>query len=346
MSQDIILAVDYHDQQCVIRRWDCVTDKQSILKVPTIADDLLQTAEAALKVTRPRDGKVVWIQESTTGWVRVKRLLGERVEFILANVLQMPKSAKAHCRKTDKVDTGRILREYRNGELPKSFQPDTRLREVRRITALRENLVARRTALRNWINRYLAHETWADRENLWSPPGLERLRNLTFPESDRFVIDLKVEELELIAEQMEKVERRILEIYLEWPEARRVDAIKGIGPVAAVSLMAQIGPIDRFENAEKLIGFAGLAPGVRQSDETRHDGRIGGGGTDKHLRHYIIEATVWARNLPRYRPTYERVSERRGNKIGRLVVGRMLLRSIYKMLHDGVEFDPQGTLRN
>ena len=91
---------------------------------------------------------------------------------------------------------------------------------------------------------------------------------------------------------------------------------------------------------EPLIAFAGLAPGVHQSDQTRRDGRIGGGGTDKHLRHYLIEASVWARHLPRYQPTYERVAKRRGPKIGRLVVARMLLRSIYKMLRDGVAFAP------
>ena len=79
---------------------------------------------------------------------------------------------------------------------------------------------------------------------------------------------------------------------------------------------------------------------MRQSDRTRHDGRIGGGGTDKPLRHYLIEASVWARQLPRYRPTYERAARRRGPKVGRLVVARLLLRGIYKVLKDGVAFAP------
>ena len=108
-------------------------------------------------------------------------------------------------------------------------------------------------------------------------------------------------------------------------------------------MRARIGPIERFGNAEQLIAFAGLAPGVRQSDATRRHGRIGGGGTDRHLRHYLIEATVWARQLPRYQSTYERAARRRGKKIGRLVVGRMLLRSIYKVLRDGVAFEGEAT---
>ena len=137
-----------------------------------------------------------------------------------------------------------------------------------------------------------------------------------------------------------RVEAELFAAYHECPDAQRLDAVRGIGVVAAVSIVARIGPVGRFGSAEQLIAYAGLAPGVRQSDRTRHDGRIGGGGTDKHLRHYLIEASVWARQVPRYRATYERAARRRGPKIGRLVVARLLLRSIYKVLRDGVAFQP------
>jgi transposase len=119
-----------------------------------------------------------------------------------------------------------------------------------------------------------------------------------------------------------------------------LDAILGIDVVSAVSIVARIGPVERFGNAEALVAFAGPAPGIQELDRTRRDGRIGGGGTDRHLRHYLIEATVWARKLPRYQTTYKRMNKLRGSKVGRLVVARMLVRSIYKILKDGVAFDP------
>jgi transposase len=184
----------------------------------------------------------------------------------------------------------------------------------------------------------LAHETWESRLGLWSQKGQRRLRALALPRLDRQVLDWKLTELEEIAARLQAVEAEIHAVYAECPEAQRLDAIKGIGEMAAVSIVARIGPVERFGNAEHLIAFAGLAPGVRQSDGTRRDGHIGGGGTDVHLRHYLIEASVWARQLARYRPTYERVAKRRGKKIGRLVVARMLLRSIFKMLREGITF--------
>ena len=109
--------------------------------------------------------------------------------------------------------------------------------------------------------------------------------------------------------------------------------------ISAVSILARVGPIERFDSSEELISFAGLAPGIQQSDGTKREGRIGGGGTDKHLRHYLIEATFWARRVPRYRTTYERMLDKRGPKIARVVVARMMLRSIHKMLRAKVRFN-------
>ena len=140
---------------------------------------------------------MVWILESTTGWARVKELLGERVDFRLANVVQMPLPPKGRRRKTDKVDTARIQREHLNGNLPLAYQPPAKWRQLRRLVAFRERLVARRTSLRNWINRYLAHETWFDRTGLWSPAGQIRLGKLLvrLPHTDKVIIEQKLAEL-------------------------------------------------------------------------------------------------------------------------------------------------------
>ena len=339
-NQDILLTVDYHDQTCVIRRRVLATAHEEVLSVPTAPDALEQVVSDAARRAGP-GGCVRWVQESTTGWARVQALLGQRVDFQLANVLQMPLPPKARRRKTDKVDTARIQREFLAGALPLAHQPPADWRQLRRLVAWRENLVSRRTALRNWVNRYLAHQTWVDRTALWSARGTQRLRVAlaSLPATDAVVVRAKLKQLELLAEQLREVEAELLTAYRRSPEAQRLDAIRGIDVIAAIAIVARIGPVGRFRTAEQLIAFAGLAPGVQQSDQTRRDGRIGGGGTDQHLRHYLIEASVWARQIPRYRGTYARVEKRRGKKIGRLVVARMLLRSIYKVLRDGVEFE-------
>jgi transposase len=345
MSKDITLTVDYHDRACVIRWFDHSAGSDQVFsEVPTTKEALNEMIEKAC-LAAGRKGGVTWIQESTTGWARMQTLVPDRVKFLLANVLQMPLPPKGRRRKTDKIDTARIQREYLNGNLPLAYQPPAYWRQLRRLVAYRENLVNRRTALRNWINRYLAHETWFDRTGLWSLRGQKRLRALLkhLPRTDALVIGQKLDELTRLEEQLGVALAELVSAHGDCLEAKRLDAIAGIGPVSAVSIVARIGPVERFPNVDNLIGFAGLAPGIQESDQTRRNGRIGGGGTDSHLRHYLIEATMWARELPRYKRAYERMKKRRGMKVGRLVVARMLVRSIYTMLKKGVEFDPGAT---
>ena len=338
-SKDIILVADYHAENTEIRRLNCATGEERRLNLPTTRAGLLRLVEQAVVEAAAEGGKVVWIMESTTGWARVKDLLGARVEFVLANVLQMPLPPKAHRRKSDKIDTGRILREYLNGQLPRSYQPAARWRELRRLVDSRQDVVERQTAVKNWLWHFLHHETWADREGLWTQKGLTRLRGLRLSPGDRQVVDFKLQELEQLEGLREQLEAAMQTAYDQWPEAQWVDEVRGIGMVSAVSILARIGPVERFASAEALIAYAGLAPGYRQSDQTAHHGRIGGGGTDSHLRYLLIEAMHWVCQIPRYRPAYERACAQHGKNIARIIVARMLLRSLYKMLKDKVRFN-------
>jgi len=340
-GNDIVLAVDYHDRNSVIRWFNCATGEERVLQRVTEESTLLEVVKTAKEQAEQAGGQAVWLMEATTGWARVEALVKPYAKVILVNVLQIPLPPKAHRKKTDKVDTARMLREYLNGQLPRSFIPARPLREARRLTAARESLVSRRTALRNWVNRYLAHETWLDRRGLWSRRGMRRLRLIaqSLSGSDAVTLAVKLDELEHLERLLRDVEVEISRVYQAWPEAQWLDEIDGIAAVAAVSILSRIGPIDRFRYVEGLIAFAGLAPGVRTSDGGRRDGKVGGGGTDKRLRHYLVEAEIWARRLPRYAGTYERVKSKRDKKVARLVVARMLLRSIYKMLRDRVRFN-------
>jgi transposase len=204
----------------------------------------------------------------------------------------------------------------------------------------RQDLVERSTTLKNQVTSWLSHETWGSRENLWSGRGRKRLATAELAAQDRALVALKLQQLELLEKQRETIEQAMADLYRQWPEAQWVDEIRGIGMVTAVSILAHIGPIERFATAEDLIGYAGLAPGTSQSDATLHHGRIGGGGTDTHLRYLLIEAATWLCQIPRYRETYQRIVQRRGQRIGRIVVARMALRSIHKMLTTRVRFHP------
>ena len=338
-DKDIILAVDYHAENTEVRWLNCHTGEERCLNIPTARAGIVRLVDKALAEAAEVGGQVIWIMESTTGWARVKELIGSRVQFVLANVLQMPLPPKAYRRKTDKIDTGRLQREFLNGSLPQSYQPPAKWRELRRLVDSRQDLVKRQTAVKNWISHFLHHETWEDRSGLWTAKGLKRLRSLKLSVGDRMVLDIKLSALEEVGALLSRVEVEMQKAYEQWPEAKWVDEVRGIGMVTAVSILAHIGPIERFAGAEHLISYAGLAPGHRQSDDTRHSGKIGGGGTDSHLRYLLIESMQWVCQIPRYREAFDRAVSKHGKNVARIIVARMLVRSLFKMLRDRIPFN-------
>jgi len=345
VDKNIILTVDYHLKNIEVRWLNCLTGEERTLNCATSRKAVLALVDRACKEAVAAGGKVVWVMESTTGWARVQELIRDRAAFVLCNVLQMPLAPKAHRRKTDAIDTARMQREYLNGEMPRAYQPPRWLRELRRLVAIREDLVHRRTQVRNWVSSYLSHETWEGAKGLWTKAGKVRLEGLAQAagEIDGFCLRMRVGELEHIGVAIRQVEDKMMELYDQCPQAQKLDRIRGIGPVSALCMWARIGPAARFKNAEQVIAYAGLAPGVRTSDDTRRNGRIGGGGTDALLRRMVIEASMWARQIPRYTQTYHRTCAKHGKKVARLVVSRLLLRSIFKVLRDEVEFNPVGS---
>ena len=83
MDQDIILVADYHAENIESRRFNQATGEERTGNFATTRSGILRRVEEAAQEAQP-GGRVVWIMESTTGWARVKGLLGDRVKFVLA----------------------------------------------------------------------------------------------------------------------------------------------------------------------------------------------------------------------------------------------------------------------
>jgi hypothetical protein len=90
--------------------------------------------------------------------------------------------------------------------------------------------------------------------------------------------------------------------------------------------------IYRFPSAKKLVSYAGLAPGIRQSADHTVHGRITRDG-NKHIRWILIEAPQNASRFdPKLRPFYLRIAARRGRRKAITAAARKMLVSIYHVL--------------
>lgn len=99
--------------------------------------------------------------------------------------------------------------------------------------------------------------------------------------------------LDLLAQQLEQVERQLVDICLSHPaEALAWLSIPGIGLINAATLIAYVGDGSRFTRPEQLLNYAGLVPKVSQSGESSIHGKVTKKGVSFIRRNIIQGACV------------------------------------------------------
>jgi transposase len=81
----------------------------------------------------------------------------------------------------------------------------------------------------------------------------------------RVKVSTLLEQIDLLERQVEEVEAAITELMTQQPQY--LTTIKGIGPVLAATLLAEIGDIRRFPSLENLVAYSGIDPSVFESGE-------------------------------------------------------------------------------
>jgi hypothetical protein len=127
--------------------------------------------------------------------------------------------------------------------------------------------------------------------------------------------------------------KRILGHYRVLSKTPAAGAVERAASVLALALLMLEGAVALGRQVVRLSVAAALRA-VREALEALRT------GTWAAPLAGVIEASTWLRQIPRYRPTYERVVKKRGKKIARIVVARLFLRSLYKRLKDRVRFNP------
>jgi transposase len=117
-----------------------------------------------------------------------------------------------------------------------------------------------------------------------------------------------------VSEEIAKIERDLALFAIDSPQAKRLMTVPGVGLITAVVFLAQVGDVTRFPNPNRLVGYLGLDPRVRQSGASgARTGRISREGSAL-VRHVLVEAAHTAIRSPGpLRAFFERVRARRGH---------------------------------
>jgi transposase len=277
--------------------------------------------------------------EATIGYDWFASLAAEYAErVVLAHAGKLRIIAES-TRKTDKIDA-RILAEFlAHDMIPKAWQPTARVRQHRSLVRRRYKMQSRITSLKNTIRGILTRYN-ADRNDLFTRVGRAATKQLALLEEEAWLVNHLWEDLADAQKRLRQIDERLADFATQAPvverEARAILAtMPGVGTVTIDTILAELGDWQRFRCADAVVSFAGLDPGVRESDGQRTDLKITKAGS-RLLRWILIQlAHRVKRTLQRWRSAFTRLSKRVGKKKATCAIARRLLLVIYAMLRDG-----------
>jgi len=250
------------------------------------------------------------VLEATRNWPFMYDLLTEHVARVeLAHPKEVKLIANAAV-KTDRIDAGVLAHLARMNYLPTAYAAPKEVRDLRLYTRHRSWLVGHRTQAKNRLHAVLASYNLASPvSDLFGVKGrefLEEVKEELRPAARRVIAD-NLTLIDQLGEQIKELER---EIPLTEEQAHSIQllmSMPGVGKVTALTILAEIGHISRFNSSKALCNWAGLTPRVRKSDAIVRHGKISKQGS-AYLRSAMGQAAMVAsRFSPRWYQVYERL---------------------------------------
>ena len=160
---------------------------------------------------------------------------------------------------------------------------------------------------------------------------------------DAFSFQLKqlIDRMNFLDKQIEALDCQILEYYEKFD--CYLHTIPGIGMIAAATILAEIGDINRFKNSSALVAFAGIDPTVRQSGEFSSTHNHMSKRGSPYLRHAIFLAatTCSFHNSPLNAYYKKKRDQGKHHLTATGAVARKLTTVIYAVLRDSKPYEPK-----
>jgi len=219
-------------------------------------------------------------------------------------------------------------------------------REVLRIAPTARAAVHRRTAT-------LANANAGPGHRRLGQARAERLQgaaadSIAVPELDAevaFEVGLLLDQFDLLERQITEADRHVAGL-LDGELARRLQTIPGVGPSIVATLIAEIGDIERFDDFDQLLAYAGVHPAERSSgrkganpETAWHMSKAG----NAHLRAAAYRmALVGVQHNPVIAAHYARkraAGKSKMNALGHCM--RKALSIVWGVWRNGQDFDPE-----
>lgn len=296
----------------------------------------IATSRASLELfAQSLDQRDEVAMEATGPAMAIARILSPHVgRVVVANAQEV--RAISHARvKSDRFDARTLAELLSAGMLGQVWVPDAETQALRRRVARRAALVRQRTRAKNEIHATLArcllgHPPASD---LFGKKGRVWLSGQELDTEEAETVTGCLRQIDFLDEEVALIDQKLCEWAAASTDARRLMSVPGVGVGVAVTLLAAIGDISRFDSPRALVAYLGLDPKVRQSgDEPARHGHISKRG-NVHARSVLVEAAWMALREPGpLRAFGERIRARRGASLAAVAVARKLACLAWQLL--------------
>lgn len=274
----------------------------------------------------------VALEATTNCWAIAHILQPLCREVVVSNPLRTRAIAEAKI-KTDRVDALVLAQLLRCDYLPRVWSPGEDTRRMRQQSTERANLSADRTRLKNRIHSIL-HQRLIHPpvDDLFGKRGRAWLKSLALDEEGAAALGRQFRLLEQVEEEITTIDQHLAEAAYQQPEVKLLMTLPGVDVTVAQTVVAALGEVTRFPDADHAAAYLGLVPSTRQSGDHCYHGRITKQGAS-HARWMLVQAAQQVGRHPGPLGVFfRRLAKRKNRNVAVVATARKLVTIAWHML--------------
>ena len=234
------------------------------------------------------------------GYVLYRYLTKKGHKCVVVAPSLMPRKAGDRV-KTDPRDAIQLARLMRSGDLTAVYVPRIEDEAIRDLCRAREDAMGDLKAAKSRLKGFLLrHDICYSGTANWSKAHLRWLSTVVMPTpAQRIVFQEYVRAICEHTERHDHIAAELRELAPAWrlyPVVEALQALRGVRFIVAMTVVAEVGDLTRFDNPRQLMAYLGLSPSEHSSGGKRRLGGITKTG-NSHARRVLVEG-AWAYRHP------------------------------------------------
>jgi transposase len=334
-GQNIYAGIDTHHKSWMVSIYSDEFELKTFSQQPDV-DQL----ERYLKKNYPGANYRLAYEAGFSGFWIQRSFTQKGIRCDVIHPADVPSSDKENKRKTDKVDSRKIAKGLKNGELNAIYIPDENQEADRLLIRTRTSIVHDLTSAKNRIKAFLKVKgivvPVTYKNGNWSSSFIKWLGSIQIAEpSGKTALLTYIEEAEFLIAREKKLQVAIKTLSATEKYAtnmKLLTSVPSIGLIAAMTILTEIGDITRFRKLNHLVSYFGLTPDSHSSGETERIGGISRRG-NPFVKTILIECAWMAiRKDPALLIYYKQLLPRMNANKAIIKVARKLLNRIRYVL--------------